>query len=254
LALNHTHYLEYRDLRGDGRIVLYKRADHQNPKWTARLKIPNSRGFVVKSCKTTDDFEARRFAEDLYYELEGRARRGESLTALTFKQVFEGWSKSISAERRIRNKGYVDGNVRRVELWAVPFLGDYRIDLISDNILADYVEWRLATPEEPEPATLKNERTAINHVLRFANEKGTSAKSHECRYVRAAPVFVRIFQNPSGISFANIWIATSNLPGTSDDIVSGCISAGIFKSWATREFESVKLETCAGEMCPRRRL
>ncbi len=32
-----------------GRIVLYKRADHQNPKWTVRLKIPRTKGFVVKS-------------------------------------------------------------------------------------------------------------------------------------------------------------------------------------------------------------
>jgi hypothetical protein len=33
--------------------VLYKRADHENPKWTARLKIPEVPGFVVKSTKTT---------------------------------------------------------------------------------------------------------------------------------------------------------------------------------------------------------
>jgi hypothetical protein len=49
-------------LKSIGEIVdvLYRRADHQNPKWTVRLKIPNTDGFVVKSTKTTDDFEARR--------------------------------------------------------------------------------------------------------------------------------------------------------------------------------------------------
>ena len=51
----HSHYKEFLDLRGDGRVVLYKRADHQNPKWTVRLKIPETDGFVVKSSKTTDD-------------------------------------------------------------------------------------------------------------------------------------------------------------------------------------------------------
>jgi hypothetical protein len=58
LTQNRSHYLDYLDLRSDGRIVLYKRADHQNPKWTVRLKIPRSKGFVVKSAKTADDFEA----------------------------------------------------------------------------------------------------------------------------------------------------------------------------------------------------
>ena len=76
MTQNHSHYLDYLDLRSDGRIVLYKRADHHDPKWTVRLKIPGAKGFLVKSAKTKDDFEARRFAEDLYYQLEGRARRG----------------------------------------------------------------------------------------------------------------------------------------------------------------------------------
>ena len=60
----HSHYKDFLDLRGDGRVVLYKRADHQNPKWTVRLKIPTVEGFVVKSTKATDDFEVERFLAD----------------------------------------------------------------------------------------------------------------------------------------------------------------------------------------------
>src|ERR1035437_8208522 len=89
MAEKHTHYRDYRDIRGDGRIILYRRADIQSQNWTARLKIPNTVGYVVKSTKTTDDFEARRFAEELYYQLEGRARRGEPVKSPTFKWVFE---------------------------------------------------------------------------------------------------------------------------------------------------------------------
>ena len=80
MSRSHSHYRNFLDLRGDGRVVLYKRADHQNPKWIVRLKIPTTSGFVVKSTKTTDDFEARRFAEDLN-GLTGRvatARRNET--------------------------------------------------------------------------------------------------------------------------------------------------------------------------------
>src|SRR5262249_32484948 len=51
--------------------------------------------YVVKSAKTADDFEARRFAEHLYYQLEGGAHRGESVKSPTFKHVFEQWKKSL---------------------------------------------------------------------------------------------------------------------------------------------------------------
>ena len=64
MAENHTHYRDYRDVRGDGRIVLYRRADNQGLNWSVRLKIPTTVGYVVKSAKTAGDFEARRFAEE----------------------------------------------------------------------------------------------------------------------------------------------------------------------------------------------
>jgi hypothetical protein len=56
--------------------VLYKRADHQNPKWTVRLKIPETDAFVVKSTKTTDAFEARGLPR--IYTLGWRAKPGEA--------------------------------------------------------------------------------------------------------------------------------------------------------------------------------
>ena len=122
LPKSHSHYKDFLDLRGDGRVVLYKRADHQNPKWTVRLKIPETEGFVVKSTKTTDDFEARRFAEDLYYRLEGKARRGEPINSPTFRRVFSEWSKVPVADQWSERAKYVNGNVRRVELWALQVL------------------------------------------------------------------------------------------------------------------------------------
>ena len=42
-----------------------------------------------------------RFAEELYYQLEGRARRGEPVKSPTFKWVFEEWKASVSVERKV---------------------------------------------------------------------------------------------------------------------------------------------------------
>ena len=171
MGQNHSHYLDYLDLRSDGRIVLYKRADHQDPKWTVRLKIPGAKGFVVKSAKTKDDFEARRFAEDLYYQLEGRARRGESIRAPTFRRLFEEWSQVLEREtppEKIRN---VRNNLRRLELWALQFLGEYKVDLITDDLVAQYIEWRHQQTPRPAPSTLRNERSSLNHFFRYARRK-----------------------------------------------------------------------------------
>jgi hypothetical protein len=136
LPKSHSHYKDFLDLRGDGRIVLYKRADHENPKWTVRLKIPEVPGFVVKSTKTTDDFEARRFAEDLYYRLEGKARRGEPINSPTFRRVFTEWAKVPVADQVVRSARYVNGNVRRVEIWALQYFGDLTIDKVTENLQA----------------------------------------------------------------------------------------------------------------------
>ena len=169
---SHSHYKDFLDLRGDGRVVLYKRADHENPKWTVRLKIPDVPGFVVKSTKTTDDFEARRFAEDLYYRLEGKARRGEPINSPTFRRVFSEWSKISAADRESRNARYLDGSVRRVELWGLKYFGDLTINQIDENRLAGFVDWRLSQPRKPAIVTIKNERNAIRQLLKFAKRKG----------------------------------------------------------------------------------
>ena len=161
--------------------MLYKRADHQNPKWTVRLKIPETTGFVVKSTKTADYFEARRFAENLYYRLEGKARRGEPINSPTFKRVFTEWAKVPVAEQVVRSARYVNGNVRRVELWALPYFAETTIDKVIEDNLANYVDWRLSQPKRPAIATLKNERTAIRQLLKFAKRRG---------YIAEVPEFV----------------------------------------------------------------
>lgn len=168
MTQNHSHYLDYLDLRSDGRIILYKRADHQNPKWSVRLKVPGAKGFVVKSAKTIDEYEARRFAEDLYYQLEGRARRGEPLQSRPLKRVFEEWSEVVERETSPEKLRYARNNLRRLELWALQCLGSHRIDLITHDVMAQYIDWRHQQLPRPAPSTLRNERQTLNHLFHEA--------------------------------------------------------------------------------------
>jgi integrase len=76
------------------------------------------------------------------------------------------------AEQVVRTARYVNGNVRRVEIWALQYFADITIDRVTEASLADYVDWRLSQPKKPAIVTLKNERTAIRQLLRFAKRRG----------------------------------------------------------------------------------
>jgi integrase len=169
----HSHYKDYTDLRGDGRIVLYKRRDHDNPKWTARIKIPGATGYVVRSTKTPKDEEARRFAEDLYYELEGRVRRGETLKSPQFKKVFEEWQKELPFTMKDLSPQYIEGNIRLIENHSLGFIGNDAIDKISESRLLEYFNHRLTAGKKPPASTsLRHERTILNQIFKFAKKRG----------------------------------------------------------------------------------
>ncbi|HXU92717.1 MAG TPA: hypothetical protein VFP33_03580, partial [Gallionella sp.] len=53
------------------------------------------------------------------------------------------------------------GATLTIELWALRYFRDDRIDQITENKLGDYIEWRLNQPRRPAVASLKNERTAL---------------------------------------------------------------------------------------------
>jgi len=170
---SHKHYREYRDVRSDGSIILYRRADTISDNWWVRLKIPGHRGYIVKSAKTADDFNARRLAEDLYYQLEGRARRGEAVKSPTFKQVFEQWKASLAVDRAIGASKYIAGNIRQMELWAVGYFESHLISAIGDKAIVEFLNWRIKTAKKPPAiSTLRNQRTVLNQIFQFAKARG----------------------------------------------------------------------------------
>ena len=76
------------DLRGDGRVILYKRDNLKDPVWQVRVRVPNSTGYKRITTKTSDQREAERFALNYYEELYIHVKTGGSIKSKTFKQVF----------------------------------------------------------------------------------------------------------------------------------------------------------------------
>jgi len=85
------------NVRGDGRIILYKREGLRNPKWQARIRVPNANGYRIVTTKTDNLREAERFALDLYEDLYLHVKSGGPFQSKTFKQVFEEWKKHVTA-------------------------------------------------------------------------------------------------------------------------------------------------------------
>ena len=77
------------DVKGDGRVIIYKRHGLKDPKWQARIRVSNSTGYKVVSTKTVDQREAERFALGLYEDLYIHVKQGGSVKSKTFRQVFE---------------------------------------------------------------------------------------------------------------------------------------------------------------------
>ena len=50
----------------DGKIVLYQLADRPKQKWLCRLKVPNGAGYLYRGTGTSDLYQARKFADELY--------------------------------------------------------------------------------------------------------------------------------------------------------------------------------------------
>ena len=96
---------------------------------------------------------------------------GESIRAPAFRKLLEEWSEVLERETPPDKLDLVQGNLRRLKLWAGRFLGEYRVDVITDDVMAQYLEWRCQQVPPPAPSTLRNERSTLSKFFRYARRK-----------------------------------------------------------------------------------
>ena len=168
------------DVRGDGRVILYKRPGLKNPKWQARIRVPNAAGYKIVTTKTANDREAERFALDLYESLYMHVKAGGSVQSKTFKQVFEEWKKHVTTMGTSRG-GSWDATIDRVATYALKFFGAYRIEQIGATEFSEFWAWRKSnfSKKEPSNGTLRRERTSLMPVFKYALMRGYISKLPE---------------------------------------------------------------------------
>lgn len=162
------------DVRGDGRIILYKREGLKKPKWQARIRVPNANRYKIVTTKTDDLVQAQVFAINLYEELYFTVKAGGSINSKTFKQVFEEWEKSVQKLGRTRLGGSWDSTIERVRSYALDYFGSKRIADLKSKDFAAYWEWRQENYKRKPPtsASLKREKVCLIPLLKYAKQRG----------------------------------------------------------------------------------
>ena len=83
----------------DGAIYLYRRADYKKRIWFIRIKVPGAKGYVWRSSRSTDEFEAYRIAEELYNQSLVKVLSGGKLTSKRISDGLLAYVKDLEGER-----------------------------------------------------------------------------------------------------------------------------------------------------------
>ncbi len=92
--------LESRSFK-DGAIYLFRRADYKKPTWFCRVKVPNAKGYVSCSTKTTDEHQA--FANDLFHKTLVSVANGKDLRSKKVAVALTEFVKHLTEAEKHRS-------------------------------------------------------------------------------------------------------------------------------------------------------
>ena len=122
----------------DGAIYLFKRADYVKPTWFCRVKVPNAKGYISCSTKTTDEHAAYKFADDLFHKSLVRVHSGQDLNSkkalLALKEFIDFVEKNEKPTQSRLIKLYV------LKGWEA-FFGNKRLKEITTATLVEMNQW-----------------------------------------------------------------------------------------------------------------
>ena len=152
----------------EGKVHVYRRND--SPIWQCSTYLKGKNWRV--STKEESLSRAKEWAEDWYFGLKDKNRRGELLGEKTFKDAAD----RFVAEYEVltdgeRNARWVQDHYRRVRTYLVPFFGKMGLSNINAGTMQEYRISRLTPAEGKKPpsrSTLHHETVTMRLVLKTA--------------------------------------------------------------------------------------
>jgi hypothetical protein len=112
-------------------------------RWHMRFSMAGE-GQIRKSLGTSDEREAERKAQEIWYEANYRAKQGLKPVLKSFAHVAEEFIDQIQreVERGERHKDHEQRFPALIRRYFIPFFGERAIDAIGDKDITRYLEWR----------------------------------------------------------------------------------------------------------------
>lgn len=171
--MSNTYELNSISLRNDG-IIIYQRPDIKSKNWQARIRVPESTGYVVKSLKTEDIEVAKIKAEELWDNLRLKIKSGGTLKSKKVPQVypeFVMWLKINS-----KSEGRVADICRVFDLYFLEYFKDKDVSTFKSSDVQNFINWRMKNPKlnvtnksvtTPTNSTIKKELIAIKRFFKW---------------------------------------------------------------------------------------
>ncbi len=155
----------------NGNLTVYKRP--QSAQYQCRFKLANGKWHSTST--ETDDLEKAKLQAKAIYEIvKVKTDNGLAIRTKTFKQValdeIANMTKALA--NKVGKSCYRD-YIFAINKYLIPFFGNYQIEKITKEMLADFDSWRISQMGKvPVGSTKRNHASAYIRVINLAKELG----------------------------------------------------------------------------------
>ena len=154
----------------DGAIYLFRRADYKKPTWFCRVKVPNAKGYVSCSTKTTDEHQAFAFANDLFNKTLFRVASGQEINSKKVATAIKEYTKQLQGDKKPTAT-----NTVRIQFLThtIGFFGSIRLKEVSLKTLLELNDWVIANSRSGSlsPNTIKRYTTDLKQFFNWCHEQ-----------------------------------------------------------------------------------
>ena len=160
----------------DGKIVLYQLENRPKKLWLCRLKVPSGSGYLYRGTGTSDFYQARKFADDLFDEIRLKVKSGHSVTGQNFKKIFAEFAEAYPDEASSPTRAKSVSEFIRA--YALPYFGKTKIAEINEAEVTKFFDWRRKNFKKKAPtnATILSDQGKFKVFTEWCFRRGYTNK------------------------------------------------------------------------------